>query len=64
MSVDVALDESRPDVLKQLKQDTYNYMDKFSHKFDAAAKALLLHKTTYGKCKDRFELECAMKGWI
>ena len=64
MSVDAPLDETRPEVLLQLRKDTRNYINKFSHKFDAAAISLMKHKRFVEKCKDKIELELLKKGWV
>lgn len=53
MSADVPLDVTDGDTIQQLRQDTINYIDKFSHKFDIAANALTQKKTIYNRLKDR-----------
>lgn len=64
MSSDVPLDECRPEMLRQLEQDARNYINKFSHKFDAASEALLRHKTFSRKCIEKVELKSSVKGWM
>jgi len=62
MSIDVSLDESRDEYLRQLEQDTRNYIDKFSHKFDTVSTSLLKRKTFVNRCKEKLELKLKLHG--
>lgn len=52
LSLDVTLDESRPGVLKQMRDDTQLYLDRNQPKLERLSKVLTTERTAIWKTRD------------
>ena len=63
LSIDATLDESKPEVLEQLKTDAKNYINKYEWKYRKAAESLKRKKTTGQYATEQLILKLEMRNY-